>query len=90
MKYKELVLARFPNAKSAVTSLWRDGTPRHYTIITGNQRLEIPVKSDSGWWADNVQRSSAQAWREAYYWMLANPSEGVQTDLFEEKMEIAK
>lgn len=80
--YKKLVLARFPNAKPAITSFWRDGTPRHVTIIAGNERLERLAKN-ADWWNDNGPQSHVRAWREAYLWCLAHPGDSVQSDLFD-------
>lgn len=88
-RYKERVLARFPDAKPAVTTLWPDGTPRHITIISGNLRLEMKSPGNSDWWDENLPRNYREAWKEAFYWCVMHPTEKVQSDLFTEERKKA-
>lgn len=87
MKYKQMVMQRFPTARTLIISRYPDGRPRHTTIIVGEQRLEMPTAGDSDWWTDNEPRGAGHAWREAWLWCLRHPDKKDQSDLFDEEQK---
>lgn len=68
MRYKAIVLKRYPNARPIVISRYSDATPHYIAIFIGEKRLDyLPVPAFA---SRRTQQLAAQAWRRAYHFIL--------------------
>ena len=65
MRYKAKVLARFPEARLEVRTRWQNGDARHYSVMSGMQRIDI--------YNDHDTQGTTAAWRSALAWCYRNP-----------------
>jgi hypothetical protein len=72
VRYKDKVVARFPNAQPVVTERWPDGYPRRVDIFAGARKLTLDAEEDS-------PQMYNGAWRQAWRWCCARDREARKT-----------
>jgi hypothetical protein len=73
MRYKSKVLATYPNATLAAVTLWEDGSPKHWSVVSD---AKYPNATNDIHSPEDVQGKAA-AWRSAYYWQVRQRSRPV-------------